>query len=68
MKPLLAALLSAPLFYALGLFACLWLLPMVSSNTHDSGVEAAMAGAFLAGPLTGLIGFGLVLAFWPRRK
>jgi hypothetical protein len=30
---------------------------MLSSNAHDRSVEAAMTGAFLFGPLVGLIGF-----------
>ena len=52
-------------------FGCLWAIPayllgalgggalvsLLSSNTHDRSVEAAMTGAFVLGPLAGLVGF-----------
>ncbi|MFN8007620.1 MAG: hypothetical protein U0V70_11455 [Terriglobia bacterium] len=43
--------------YCLGLFGCLFLLPLLSGNTHDVSVEAAMTGAFLFGPLAAIVGF-----------
>jgi hypothetical protein len=43
--------------YFIGLFGCLWLLPLLSSNSHDGGVEAAMTGALLVGPFLALAGF-----------
>ena len=48
--------------YLLGAFGGGFLVSLLSSNTHDRSVEAAMTGAFVFGPLTGLIGFivGLV--------
>ncbi len=30
---------------------------MLSSNSHDRDLEAAMAGAFVFGPLAALVGF-----------
>ncbi len=54
-------------FYFVGLFGSLWLLPFLTSNRHDPSVEAAMTGAFVFGPLMGLV--GLVLgAIWARPK
>ena len=48
--------LGAGLFgYAVGLFGGLGLVLLLSSNQHDRSVEAAMTGAFVVGPLTGLL-------------
>ena len=46
-----------------------WLVNQMSSNTHDRSMEAAMTGAFVFGPLAGLIAFiiGAVRAGRPRR-
>ena len=43
--------------YCIGLFGSLWLLPMVTTNRHDPELEAAMAGAFVFGPLAACFGF-----------
>jgi hypothetical protein len=43
--------------YLVGAFGGGFLVSLLSSNTHDRSVEAAMTGAFVFGPLTGLIGF-----------
>jgi hypothetical protein len=50
--------------YFIGLFGCLLLLPYLTSNAHDAGVEAAMTGAFVIGPIVALVGgiLGAVLA------
>jgi len=34
-----------------------FLISVLSSNTHDRSVEAAMTGAFVTGPLIAIIGF-----------
>ncbi len=34
-----------------------YLVYLLSSNTHDASLEAVMTGAFVIGPLAGLIGF-----------
>ena len=43
--------------YLIGAFGGGFLVSLLSSNTHDRSVEAAMTGAFVLGPLIGLIGF-----------
>ena len=43
--------------YLVGAFGGGFLISLLSSNTHDRSVEAAMTGAFVLGPLAGLIGF-----------
>ena len=54
--------------YLCGAFGGGWLVTQMSSNTHDRDLEAAMTGAFLIGPLVGLIAFviGAVRAGRPR--
>ncbi len=37
--------------YAIGAFGGGSLVSLLTSNTHDPGVEAAMTGAFVLGPL-----------------
>lgn len=41
--------------YVVGLFGGIGLVYLLSSNPHDRSVEAAMTGAFLVGPLVGLL-------------
>ena len=55
------AVLGALVGYLFGAFGGGYLVSLVSSNTHDRSVEAAMTGAFVTGPLLALIGF--VVAF-----
>ena len=43
--------------YLAGAFGGGYLVSLLSSNTHDRSVEAAMTGAFVLGPLAGLVGF-----------
>ena len=43
--------------YLLGAFGGGYLVSVLSSNTHDRSLEAAMTGAFLFGPIAGIIGF-----------
>ena len=43
--------------YLVGAFGGGYLVSLLSSNTHDLSVEAAMTGAFVLGPLAGLAGF-----------
>lgn len=43
--------------YLVGAFGGGYLVSVLSSNTHDRSVEAAMTGAFVLGPLAGLVGF-----------
>lgn len=41
--------------YIVGLFGGIGLVYLLSSNQHDRSTEAAMTGAFLVGPLVGLL-------------
>ena len=43
--------------YLVGAFGGGYLLDVFSSNQHDRSVEAAMAGAFVLGPLAAIVGF-----------
>ena len=49
--------LGGLLGYAIGAFGGGWLVSLLSSNTHDRSVEAAMTGAFVLGPLGAVVGF-----------
>jgi hypothetical protein len=42
--------------YCAGAFAGGYLVYLLSVNRHDRDLEAAMTGAFVIGPLAGLIG------------
>ncbi len=55
-------LLYAVAGYALGALAGCFAVQGLSSNTHDRSVEAAMTGAFVAGPLLAVIAFGIGFA------
>ena len=50
------ALLWGVGFYAVGVAAGIALVNLLSTNTHDRSVEAAMTGAFVAGPVAGIVG------------
>jgi len=41
---------------------------MLSSNTHDKSMEAAMTGAFYTGPLAAVLGFVLAAALTKPAK
>jgi hypothetical protein len=47
--------------YVCGAFGGGWLVNQLSSNTHDRQLEAAMTGAFLFGPLVGIVAFAIGL-------
>lgn len=68
MKIVLLAVLWMVPFYFVGLFGCLWLLPLISPNSHDSALEAAMTGAILCGPLAAATGFVAGFFFHRSRK
>jgi len=55
-RKLLHALLWLLPCYFAGLFAGLWLIPLIGGNRHDSSVEAAMTAIFVTGPLTAIVG------------
>ena len=43
--------------YLIAAFAGYFLIDLLSSNTHDRSVEAAMTSAFVLGPLGAVVGF-----------
>jgi hypothetical protein len=43
--------------YLIGAFGGGFLINALSSNQFDRSVEAAMTGAFVTGPLAGIVGF-----------
>ena len=45
--------------YLCGAFGGGWLVAQTSSNTFDRDMEAAMTGAFVIGPLVGLVAFAI---------
>lgn len=58
-------LIGLVLGYLLGALLGWGLVQMLSGNRHDKALEAAMTGAFVAGPIGALIG---VLVGWFRRR
>lgn len=46
---------SGVLGYVVGLFGGMGLVFLLSNNRHDRMVEAAMTGAFIVGPLAGVL-------------
>ena len=64
-KRIAMGILGGVLGYALGAFGGGFLVSVLSSNTHDRSVEAAMTGAFFLGPLAGVV--GAVLGVWRTR-
>jgi len=59
MRRFLIGLLWAVPGYIVGAFAGGYLVSLLSSNTHDRSVEAAMTGAFVLGPLAAIIAFAI---------
>ena len=51
-----AGVLGGLLGCAVGAFGGGFLVSLLSSNTHDRSVEAAMTGAFVLGPLAAIAG------------
>jgi hypothetical protein len=66
-KSAFLALLCAVPGYFVGLFGCLFLLPLISQNRHDAQLEAAMTGAFIFGPLAAILGFIAGFLFFRSR-
>ena len=57
MRRFFIGLLWAVPGYVVGAFGGGYALSVLSSNTHDRSLEAAMTGAFLFGPLAALAAF-----------
>ena len=56
-RRLVIGFLSGLVGYLLGAIGGGLLVALLSSNTHDKSVEAAMTGAFVLGPLAAIVGF-----------
>ena len=67
MKRLGLAFLVAIAGYVLAAVSGYWLTGLLSANVHDAPVEAAMAGAFVWGPLGAVVGFVLGFVYGARR-
>ncbi|MFO0707114.1 MAG: hypothetical protein U0412_09695 [Nitrospira sp.] len=61
MKAFGIGVLAAIVGYLIGLFGTMIAIELLSSNTHDKSLEAAMTGAFLGGPLFAIVALVLVL-------
>jgi hypothetical protein len=69
LKTLTLSLLAAVASYLVGAFGGGWLVSVLSTNQHDRGVEAAMTGAFIFGPLAAAAAFVIVfVALLSRRR
>ncbi|HET9223154.1 MAG TPA: hypothetical protein VFO07_11645 [Roseiflexaceae bacterium] len=68
MKTFGLSLLAGLVGYIVGLFGGMWLVSMLSPNTHDRTVEAAMTGAFFIGPLMAILAFVVTLIYLVTRK
>ena len=56
-KRIAVGFLCGVLGYIVGGFGGGALVSLLSSNTHDRSVEAAMTGAFVLGPLVAVVAF-----------
>jgi len=68
LKTLLPSFLLGFGLYFVGLFGCLWLMPLISSNSHDVDMEAAMTGGLVIGPVLALTGFIAGMLLFRKRK
>jgi hypothetical protein len=66
LRKLLIALAGLVIGYLVGAFGGGLLVDVLSANTHDRAVEAAMTGAFMTGPLGAIV--GLIAALSLARK
>jgi len=62
------SLLAAIVRYFIGLFGGMSLVETFSSNAHDRSMEAAMTGAFVIGPLAGLVAVIVTIIYGLRRR
>lgn len=64
----LAVILGIVGGYGVGAVLVFAAIMMLSANTHDRSLEAAMTSAFVAGPLGAIIGMMLALRFSRARR
>jgi hypothetical protein len=68
MKTFGLSLLAAVVGYIVGLFGGMGLVSLLSSNTFDRSMEAAMTGAFVIGPLVAVLAFTGTLVYLRIRR
>ena len=68
MKTFGLSLLAGAIGYVVGLFGGMVLVNLMSSNTNDKSVEAAMTGAFFIGPLVAVLAFVITLVYLLMRS
>jgi MFS family permease len=68
LKRLLIAFTAGTVAYVAGGLLGGWLVSLLSSNTHDRSIEAAMTGAFVIGPLAAIVGFVAAFVLSHRRR
>jgi hypothetical protein len=68
MKLIGTIVLAAAVGYIVGLFGGMGAVELLSSNTHDRSLEAAMTGAFVIGPLVAIVAVIVVLIYRSSRK
>jgi ABC-type lipoprotein release transport system permease subunit len=67
-KIALISLLAGVIGYVVGVVLGMLLVNLLSSNTHDKSVEAAMTSFFVYGPITALLSFASTLFFLLSRR
>ncbi len=68
MKTFGRSLLAAIGGYGLGFLGGMLAIETFSTNTHDRSMEAAMTGAFVAGPLVAVVAVIVTLALRSRPR
>ncbi len=58
----LKMLAGLALGYVAGALLGSWLIQLLSANTHDRSLEAAMTGAFVTGPIGAVLGLVIGLS------
>lgn len=66
MKAFLIAVALGFVGYLAGAFGGGFLINTFSSNAHDRSLETAMTGAFVCGPIVGLVTFAI--SVWTIRR
>ena len=68
LKRFVFAVVASIVGYIVGAVGSYFLVEALSSNVHDRSVEAAMASAFVYGPLTAIVAFAATMIFGRSRR